>query len=65
MPEPSVPGQSKPQRAPRLKRLSRGPGDATQRWQPPGVRKDRPPQPVPPAVRRDERQTSLDLEDGE
>jgi hypothetical protein len=64
MPEPSVVDQSKPQRCPRLKRLPSGPDDEAQRWQPPGMRKDRTPQPVPRAVRRDNRQEWLDLDGG-
>jgi hypothetical protein len=44
--------------APR-KRTIPGPDVEAEKWQPPGVRKDAPPQPVPVRVRRDRRQFPL------
>jgi hypothetical protein len=36
-----------------------GPDVEAEKWQPPGVRKDTPPKPVPVRVRRDRRQRDL------
>jgi hypothetical protein len=48
--------------AARRKSLPRGPDEKARDSKPPGVRKDTPPAPVPPAVRGDKRQLWLELE---
>jgi hypothetical protein len=48
--------------AARRKSLPRSPDEEARDWKPPGVRKDTPPAPVPPAVRCDKRQMLLELE---
>jgi hypothetical protein len=61
-------GQPGQPRAPRRKRrtpkprLPHGPDDTTKAWQPPGIRKDIPPQPVSRAIRSDARQIGLPFE---
>jgi hypothetical protein len=66
--EPSMPEkfdqpkQKRQRSADRRKSLPRGPNDGARGWQPPGIRKDTPPPPVPHAVRNDQRQIPLLLE---
>jgi hypothetical protein len=45
--------------------LPAGPDAQAETWLPPGERKDQPPRRVSLKIRRDARQTALDLEGGE
>jgi hypothetical protein len=64
MTKPTLPApskQSKQRSLPRRHKLA-GPDTLAAAWQPPGVRKNQPLQPVSAKVRRDPRQARLNLE---